>query len=130
MTASVVVDFSKEPEFPKTPGGEPSRVELVREQVRAYIEGYTAAKRRHPERIVLAASDYRHCVRRFLARMQRPRLHKAKEEWQAARKAGSTVLWRDARPLPLTEADLTWSGIPIEKSAGYSRHRPVDRAAA
>ena len=128
MSASVVVDFAALPEFPNTPDGERPKVELVRDQVQAFIEGYVAAKRRQPERIVLAASDHRHCLRRVLARMQRPHREKAKADWQERRKAGSNELWRDCRPEPIKDAELHWNGVPIEQ-VGYSRHRPVDRAA-
>lgn len=129
MSASVVVDFASLPKFPNTPDGERPKVELIRDQVQGYIEGYITAKRRPPERVVLVAADYRHCVRRILARMQRPRRDKAKADWQERRKAGSKELWRDCRPEPIQAADLHWNGIHIEQ-AGYSRHRPVDRAAA
>jgi len=127
MNASVVVDLSTQPEFPNKPNGEPPKVELVRHQVKSYIDGFTAAKRRQPERVVILGTDYAHCVRRVLSRMQRPRRLAAKTEWQEARKNGSKILWRDARPLPITEASLTWAGIPIEQ-VGYSRFRPTDRS--
>ncbi|HBZ46445.1 MAG TPA: hypothetical protein DEO93_03925 [Stenotrophomonas sp.] len=58
--------------------------------------------------------------------MQRPLREKAKAEWQERRKAGSKEKWRDARPAPLAAAELNWGGIPIE-SAGYTRHRAVDK---
>lgn len=129
MSDPVVVDFHLESEFPKKPGGERPKVEVVREQVQSFIDGYVAAKRRLPSRIVLAAQDHRHCVRRILARMQRPHRQKAKAEWQERRKAGSKELWRDCKPQPIKVAHLHWGGIPIEQ-VGFSRHRPVDRAAA
>ena len=128
MSDPVVVDFAAQPEFPNTPDGERPKVELVRDQVQAFIDGYVTAKRRQPERIVLAASDHRHCVRRVLSRMQRPHRDKAKADWQERRKAGSKELWRDCRPEPIKAAVLHWNGIPIEQ-VGYSRHRPVERAA-
>lgn len=127
MSASFVVDFSREPEFPKKPSGETPRVELVREQLAAYVDGYELAKRSQPPRIVLQTSDFKHCVRRILARMQKPHRDRAKADWKERRKAGSQELWRDAKPEPLTDAALTWAGIPIE-SVGYTRHRAVDKS--
>ncbi|CAH0175446.1 hypothetical protein [Stenotrophomonas lactitubi] len=127
MTASVVVDFSKEPEFPKKPTGETPKVELVREQLATYVEGYQLARKTAPARIVLQTSDFKHCLRRILARMQKPHRDQAKAAWQERRKAGSQEKWRDAKPEPITAADLTWAGIPIE-SVGYSRHRAVDKS--
>lgn len=126
MTASVVVDFSKESEFPKRMGGELPRVELIREQLATYVEGYQLARKAAPTRIVLQASDFKHCLRRILARMQKPHRDQAKDAWRERRKAGSREKWRDARPDPITAAELTWAGIPIE-SVGYSRHRAVDK---
>ncbi len=61
MTASVVVDFHHEPEFPKLDNGERPRIELIREQVAGYVEGYTVAKGHKPARIALQASDLLHC---------------------------------------------------------------------
>jgi len=79
-----------------------------------------------PARIVVNAADLKHCTRRILSRMQRPHREKAKADWLERRKAGSKEKWRDARPAPLTDAALTWRGIPIE-GAGYTRHRAVDK---
>lgn len=123
---TVVVDFSKEPEFPVKPNGDAPKVEQVRGQVATYVDGYGLAKNAPPARIVVNAADLRHCVRRILSRMQRPHREKAKAEWQERRKAGSKEKWRDARPVPLTAAELNWRGIAIE-GAGYSRHRAVDK---
>lgn len=124
--STLVVDFAKEPEFPEKPNGDAPKVEQVRAQVAAYVEGYSLAKCALPARIVVNAGDLKHCARRILARMQRPHREKAKVEWQQRRKAGSTEKWRDARPAPLTAAGLTWRGIPIE-GAGYTRHRSVEK---
>ncbi|HFF6216645.1 hypothetical protein [Stenotrophomonas maltophilia] len=126
MTDSVVVDFQHEPEFAKKENGELPRIELIREQVAGFVSGYTTAKGNRPPRIVLQSSDLKHCVRRILARMQKPHRAKAKAEWQEKRKAGSTQPWRDAKPEPIPGATLTWCGIPIE-GMGYSRHRAVDK---
>jgi len=92
MTASVVVDFSKEPKFPKKPTGEAPKVELVREQLATYVEGYQLARKTAPARILLQASDFKHCLRRILARMQKPHRDKAKAAWQERRKAGEYVM--------------------------------------
>ncbi|MGY8563306.1 hypothetical protein L0938_07800 [Paracidovorax citrulli] len=124
--AAVVADFSREPEFPVKPNGDAPKVEHVRAQVAAYVDGYGLAKAALPARIVVNAADLKHCTRRILSRMQRPHREKAKAEWQERRKAGSKEKWRDARPVPLTAAALTWRGIPIE-GAGYTRHRAVDK---
>ncbi len=124
--AAVVVDFAQEPEFPEKPNGDAPKVEQVRAQVSAYVDGYGLAKATLPARIVVNAADLKHCARRILSRMQRPHREKAKAEWQERRKAGSKEKWRYARPVPLTAAALTWRGIPIE-GAGYTRHRAVDK---
>ncbi|HEL3246042.1 TPA: hypothetical protein UM344_001257 [Stenotrophomonas maltophilia] len=71
MTTSVVVDFHHEPEFPKLDNGERPRIELIREQVASYVEGYTVAKGHKPARIVLQAQDLMHC-RSPTATRQRP----------------------------------------------------------
>ncbi len=126
MTSPVVVDFQSVQSFPAKPGCELPRVELIREQVAVFVEGYATAKGREPDRIVLQASDLKHCVRRILARMQKPRRDKAKAEWRERRKAGSKERWRDVKPEPIPGATLTWRGIPIE-GMGYSRHRAVDK---
>lgn len=123
---TIVVDFAREPEFPEKPNGDAPKVEIVRAQVSAYVDGYGLAKSTLPARIVVNAADLRHCVRRILSRMQRPRRDKAKADWLERRKAGSKEKWRDARPAPLTAAALTWRGIPIE-GVGYTRHRAVDK---
>lgn len=120
------MDFYQEPEFPEKPNGDAPKVEQVRAQVAAYVDGYGLAKATLPARIVVNAADLKHCARRILSRMQRPHREKAKAEWQERRKAGSKEKWRDARPAPLTAAALTWRGIPIE-GAGYTRHRAVDK---
>lgn len=124
--AAVVVDFAQEPAFPEKPNGDAPKVEQVRAQVSAYVDGYGLAKATLPARIVVNAADLKHCARRILSRMQRPHREKAKAEWQERRKAGSKEKWRDARPVPLTAAALTWRGIPIE-GASYTRHRAVDK---
>ena len=126
MTTSVVVDFHTEPEFPKLDNGERPRIELIREQVASYVEGYTVAKGHKPARIVLQAQDLMHCQRRVRARMQKPHRDQAKAEWQERRKAGSKERWRDAKPEPVALDGMTWCGIPIE-GVGYSRHRTVDK---
>lgn len=126
MTNHVVVDFQSVESFPTKFGGELPRVELIREQVQVFVEGYAAAKGREPDRILLQASDLKHCVRRILARMQKPRRDKAKAEWRERRKAGSKERWWDVAPEPIPGATLTWGGIPIE-GMGYSRHRAVDK---
>ena len=123
---AVVVDFAKEPEFPAKPNGDAPKVENVRSQVAAYVDGYGLAKNAAPARIVVNAADLKHCDRRILSRMQRPHREKAKADWLERRKAGSKEKWRDARPEPLTLAALNWRGIPIE-GAGYTRHRSVDK---
>lgn len=125
-TPTIVVDFAQEPEFPEKPNGDAPKVEIVRAQVSAYVDGYGLAKSTLPARILVNAADLRHCVRRILSRMQRPRRDKAKADWLERRKAGSKEKWRDARPAPLTDAALTWRGIPIE-GVGYTRHRAVDK---
>lgn len=126
MTDSVVVDFQHEAEFAKKENGELPRVELIREQVAGFVEGYTTAKGQRPPRIAVQASDLKHCVRRILARMQKPHRDEAKAAWMRARKAGSKQPWREAKPEPIPGATLTWCGIPIE-GVGYSRHRAVDK---
>ena len=126
MTDSVVVDFQHEPEFAKKENGELPRIEQIREQVAGFVEGYATAKGQQPPRIVLQASDLKHCVRRILVRMQKPHRDEAKAAWMRARKAGSKKPWREAKPEPIPGATLTWSGIPIE-GMGYSRHRAVDK---
>ncbi|MBH1556242.1 hypothetical protein I5U12_18880 [Stenotrophomonas maltophilia] len=126
MTDSVVVDFFHEPEFQNKLGGERPRVELIREQLANYVDGYQLAKNSQPPCIVLQASDLKHCVRRILARMQKPHRDRAKADWEERRKAGSPELWRDAKPEPLIDSALTWRGIPIE-GMGYSRHRAIDK---
>jgi len=127
LAPPVVVDFATEHEFPKKPSGEQPKVEQVREQIAAYVDGYELVKHTPPARIVLQASDLRSCVRRILARMQKPHRDQAKAAWKERRKAGSKETWREAKPDPIIAAELTWRGIPIE-GAGYSRHRAVDKA--
>jgi len=100
MSASVVVDFASTPEFPNTPDGDTPKVEIVRGQVRTFIEGFVAVKRRLPDRIALDAADHRHCCRRILTRMQRPVREQAKAEWRERRKAGSKELCAIAAPSP------------------------------
>ncbi|MBH1600350.1 hypothetical protein I5U56_06560 [Stenotrophomonas maltophilia] len=78
MTDSVVVDFQHEPEFAKKENGELPRIEQIREQVAGFVDGYTTAKGQRPSRIVLQISDLKHCVRRILARMQKPHRDEAK----------------------------------------------------
>ncbi|WP_414553389.1 hypothetical protein [Stenotrophomonas forensis] len=87
MTDSVVVDFQHEPEFSKKENGELPRIELIREQVAGFVDGYTTAKGQRPPRIVLQISDLKHCVRRILARMQKPHRDEAKAAWMRSRKA-------------------------------------------
>lgn len=41
---TIVVDFAQEPEFPEKPNGDAPKVENVRAQVAAYVDGYGLAK--------------------------------------------------------------------------------------
>ncbi|WP_313418336.1 hypothetical protein [Stenotrophomonas sp.] len=127
MTESVVVDFQHEPEFAKKKDGEQPRIELIRDQVAGFVDGYATAKGQQPARILLQATDLQHCVRRILARMQKPHREKAKAAWREQRAAGSKQPWREAKPEPIPGATLTWHGIPIE-GVGYTRHRAVDKS--
>ena len=124
MAESVVVDFQHEPEK----GGRrtaPHRVDP--RPGPGFVDGYATAKGQQPARILLQATDLQHCVRRILARMQKPHREKAKAAWQEQRAAGSKQPWREAKPEPIPGATLTWHGIPIE-GVSYTRHRAVDKS--
>ncbi len=59
MTDSVVVDFQHEPEFSKKENGELPRIELIREQVAGFVDGYTTAKGQGPTATAHRAADLR-----------------------------------------------------------------------
>lgn len=127
---NVIINFAAEAEFPKRKNGSAPKVDQVRQRIATFVDGYLAARHRLPERVVLAPGEYEHCMRKILARTNREARAAKRRDWEALRKSSAKVRWRDVRPEAITEdqARLAWLDVHVEKGAGYSRHRSVDKA--